>query len=170
MKATLTTLSVLLALSLPAHALQAGPVNDNFINATVYSGMEQTSNNTTATAEPGEVTHNPGVTLKPAHSVWWRYTPPLAGIYSIDTVNSDFDTVLSVYTGASVSRLTRVGYNDDADGKTTSSIRLFLQKGVTYRIAVDGYGSVASGNIKLHLSLIHYLAVRTYQGDADTWD
>ena len=168
MKATLTILVALLALSLPAYSLLAAPVNDNFLSAAAYSGTSQIANNTTATAEPGEPAHNPGAT-GPGHSVWWKYTPQLPGVYAIDAMGSDFDTVLSVYTGSTVSRLTRVGSNDDSGGNGTSLIKLFLQKGITYRIAVDGFGS-ATGNVTLHLRLSLYYSARTYQGMVDSND
>ena len=74
---------------------------------------------------------------------------------TIDTAGSNFDTLLSVYTGSSVSALTSVASNDDdwAAGLTTSKVTFAVTAGTVYQIAVDGYGG-ASGNISLHINLI----------------
>ena len=75
---------------------------------------------------------------------------------TIDTLGSSFDTLLAVYTGTSVSSLTAIpgGSNDDspAGGTTTSKVTFAVTAGMTYQIAVDGYGGV-SGSITLHLNL-----------------
>ena len=75
---------------------------------------------------------------------------------TIDTSGSNFDTLLAVYTGTSVSALTAVpgGSNDDspAGGTATSKVTFQVTAGTRYQIAVDGYGGVA-GSITLHLNL-----------------
>src|SRR5438045_5313804 len=78
----------------------------------------------------------------------------------MDTFNSSFDTVLAVYTNApnssqAVSNLVRVASNDDADDVTLQSIVSFTTvAGMTYYIAVDGYGTGAGsfGKIQFHLN------------------
>jgi beta-glucanase (GH16 family) len=131
------------------------PANDNFANATVISGTSATvtGSNIAATKEAGEPNHagDPG-----GSSVWWAWTAPADGTVSIDTHGSNFDTVLGVYTGSSVSTLTAVpgGSNDDdpAGGTTTSAVSFAVTAGTTYWIAVDGHGG-ATGAITLNLGL-----------------
>ena len=94
--------------------------------------------------EPGHAGNRGG------HSVWWTWTAPASGTFIFDTRGSDFDTLLAVYTGSSVSRLSRVASNDDIGGGVRQSeVSVTAQQGQTYHIAVDGYGG-ATGNIVLH--------------------
>lgn len=160
----LLVLSALLATSSsPVFAAIMGG-NDAFVNASFYSGSAQAGSNTFATVEPGEPSHRPGGSATPSHSVWWKFTPPLTGYYQVDTLGSSFDTVLDVYTGTTVTALTRVGFSDDiADNNSASQLSLFLTKGTTYRIAVDGKDSAATGDVTLHVMLLRYCTARTYQ-------
>lgn len=168
MRALLTLLT--LALCFLSTFLLAAPANDNFASATPFTGSVQTANTTTATAEPGEPSHSPGSGGGAAiHSVWWKYTPQFTGIYTIDTSGSNFDTVLALYTGNTLPTLTRVAFNDDDGNASTSLLKVFLQKGVTYRIAVDGFTGTV-GNVTLHLALTRYISARTYQAVLDFGD
>jgi len=53
---------------------------------------------------------------------------------------SDFDTLLAVYTGATVNALTLVASNDEFGTNSTSAVSLPAASGTTYHLAVDGYG------------------------------
>jgi len=143
-----TFTSLLIAASLLPAAAQAAPGNDDFANADELSGfpVSTESSNVDATKEPGEPDHagDPG-----GHSVWWNWSAPAGEAIELGTCNSNFDTTLAVYTGASVSALTEVASNDDACG-TGSRVVFTASAGQTYRIAVDGYGGEA-GDIKLEL-------------------
>ena len=172
MQATVSSLVLCLVLaSLPSQIFALAAIsNDNFANAATYSGISQSASNTAATAEPKEPSHRPGGTLTASHSIWWKFTAPLTGVYNISTSGSNFDTVLDVYTGTAVSKLTRLGFNDDANGSTYSSLVLALTKGVTYRIAVDGYDSGRVGMVRLAVELSVYHTARTYQAYIDSGD
>jgi hypothetical protein len=64
-------------------------------------------------------------------------------------VGSDFDTLLAVYTGATVNALTRVAYNDDCSSKMMASCVLFnVVPGTSYSIQVDGSGA-AKGSFRI---------------------
>ena len=105
--------------------------------------------NVRASKESGEPKH---AGKRGGHSVWWTWTAPASGTFIFDTRGSDFDTLLAVYTGNSVSRLNRIASNDDIDRRARiyqSEVRFKAQQGQTYHIAVDGYGG-ATGNIVLH--------------------
>ena len=133
----------------------SGPANDLFANAQAVSGSASGSN-VGATRESGEpqITGNAG-----GQSVWYAWTAPSSGTATIDTTGSSFDTLLGVYTGASVSALTLVAENDDIDSSTRQSrVSFAATAGTTYRIAVDGYHSTAqnttaSGSVTVNVAL-----------------
>jgi hypothetical protein len=131
-----------------------GPANDNFANRIAITGttVTVTGSNVGASKEPGEPSTLAG--NSGGRSVWWTWTAPTSGKVTLDTHGSNFDTLLGVYTGTSVSALTLIGANDDdpAGGTTTSKLVFNAVAGTTYQIQVDGYGG-ASGNITLNLSL-----------------
>jgi uncharacterized repeat protein (TIGR03803 family) len=114
------------------------PINDNFVDATVISGLsgDVTGRNSSATKEPGEPNHagNAG-----GSSVWFRWTAPLSGQYSFDTAGSVFDTLLAVYTGPSVNALTLVASDDNSGADFTSAMSFQAAGGMTYYVAVDGF-------------------------------
>jgi hypothetical protein len=127
----------------------SAPRNDAFARRTALKGsiVDTTGHNNQATLENGEPSADGG------SSVWWTWTAPTSGRVTITTAGSSFDTILSVYTGDSLSNLTRVARNDDDSARDvrTSRVVFNAQKGVAYAIAVDGYNG-ASGRIQLHIS------------------
>jgi List-Bact-rpt repeat protein/VPS62-like protein/thrombospondin type 3 repeat protein/WD40 repeat protein len=125
--------------------------SDNFNNAGILSGstISITDTNTGATKESGEPSHasNSG-----GASVWWQWTAPSVGDVTIDTIGSNFDTTLGVYTGSQVDVLTTIASNDDFSG-FQSGVNFTAVAGTTYFIAVDGYSGV-TGNIQLNLEFV----------------
>lgn len=122
----------------------ARPGNDAFANRTTFSGNSGSTSSVTllSTKESGEPNHagNSG-----GKSVWWKWTAPAAGQFSLDTHGSSFDTLLAVYTGNSVSALTTIASNDnDGTAGGTSSLLLQAQAGKEYAIAVDGVSGAAA--------------------------
>jgi hypothetical protein len=134
----------------PAGCISA-PANDNFDNGLVITQtpFSYTEFNNCATKEIDEPDHadDPG-----GHSVWFTWTPGSNRTVVVTTQNSDFDTLLAVYTGNSVSALNLVASNDDIiqDTYIQSSLSFEAQAGVTYHIAVDGWGG-AVGTVVLNL-------------------
>ncbi len=139
------------------------PANDLFANATKIELAEGSASwsgaNIAATREASEPAHED---VKTGQSVWWKWTAPATGAVTLTTLGSDYDTVLAVYTGATVAGLTKVASNDDEElpeqndtpqRKRTSRLSFNARKNVTYRIAVDGWGDDGSpaywGNITL---------------------
>jgi aqualysin 1 len=125
-----------------------GPANDNFANARQFtlSGTGSVSGtNVCASKEAGEPNH---ANLTGGASVWWKFTASSTRQVTIHTRRSNFDTVLAVYRGNSVSSLTHVASNDDSGG-LQSSVTFNVTAGTTYRVAVDGYGG-AQGSIRLN--------------------
>lgn len=72
-------------------------------------------------------------------SVWFKWKAPADFRVTLDTGGSNFDTLLSVYTGTGLeSGLAKVAANDDADGRTTSSLKFDAEANQTYYFSVDG--------------------------------
>ena len=131
---------------------KASPANDNMADAAGLSGYSGsvTASNAGASKEAVEPSHagNSG-----GKSLWWTWTASEAvasKYFSFDTHGSDFNTLLAVYTGATVDNLVEIEHNDDDTSENNnSSLHFLAQAGVRYYIAVDGYDG-ASGNISLN--------------------
>jgi hypothetical protein len=112
------------------------PANDGFANPESLSGPSGVTrgNNTFASKEPGEPDHadNQG-----GKSVWYRWTAPQSETVTIDTAESNFDTLLAVYRGTALNSLLVVAKNDDHLGQG-SQVSFPAIRGVDYLIAVDG--------------------------------
>jgi hypothetical protein len=93
----------------------APPPNDDFGAAQALSpGLPATADGTiiNASYEDGEPDH---FTDLPAFfSVWYRWTATTSGLVSVDTCDSDFDSVLAVYRGEGLGALTQIGSSADA--------------------------------------------------------
>lgn len=130
------------------------PFTDDFGDsvpiANAYS-LRGSGSNVGATREPGEPLHDGRRT---EHTVWLSWTAPTNGIVNIRTLESDFDTVLAVYIGNSVSSnsLLLVQSDDDSDGNHESAVAFNAIAGQTYRIAVAGYWR-SEGDIIFDLNL-----------------
>lgn len=121
--------------------------NDNFSSRIAISGTngQATGSNVNCTKEQGEPNHagNSG-----GQSVWWEWVAPASGLVEISTAGSNFDTLLGVYSGTSLSGLTAVASNDDYGMTYQSRVSFNAQQGVSYKIAVDGWVTSA-GNVTL---------------------
>lgn len=127
--------------------------NNNFASAQTLSKNQPTFSgyNVDATREPGEPSHAGQGT---GASLWWKWSATsFSNRVTLDTLGSDFDTLLAVYTGTNVTALTLVTENDDIDsGNLRSRVTFQAIPGTTYRIAVDGYQS-QQGWAQLNLTL-----------------
>src|SRR4051794_13084368 len=152
--AALAALAVILVALAVTQLAAAAPTNDAFAAAASLSGATATATgtNVAATRETGEPMHG-GVTIETG-SVWWKWTAPQSGTIRVDTLGSDFDTVLGVYTGGSVSALTTVASNDNAIGTYASEVSFAATAGTTYAIAVAGF-NYWTGNIRLSINAPH---------------
>lgn len=84
------------------------------------------------------------------NTVWYTFTSPTTSVYGIETSASDYDTVLSVYTGLCGS-LTRVACSDDFGNPSSAGNRSVLTfsatGGVRYLIEASGKGT--GGSLKI---------------------
>jgi hypothetical protein len=124
------------------------PTNDNFGDAIELTGLAGvvTAVNERASRETGEPLHtgNEG-----GHSIWYQLRAPVNGMLFLSTTNSDFDTLLAVYSGDSVTNLTRLADNDDFFPQGDfSQLTMAVAANQLYYIAVDGYGGTF-GNVRL---------------------
>ena len=112
-------------------------LNDNFSNALLLTGNSGSVSGSSrgATKQGGEPKHagaNGGA------SIWYNWTASVTGPVAFDTLGSGFDTVLGIYTGATINTLTVVASDDNSGGAGASRVTLSATNGITYRIAVDG--------------------------------
>jgi len=131
------------------------PINDQFLGRTRLaagpSGLRIETSNRFATRELGEPYH---ADVVGDSSLWWEWTPQTSGPVELSTEGSNFDTVLAVYTGDSLTSLVSVAVSDDVDsssGALTSLLTWSPQVGRRYFIAVDGFDG-ASGKVSLSLA------------------
>lgn len=124
------------------------PLNDNFTNRIALTELPKTvaGSNVSATKEPSEPNH---AGRRGGNSLWWTWTAVSNGPVTVDTLGSSFDTLLAVYTGDSVSRLTVVASNNDFSG-TDSRLAFNASAGTAYQIAVDGFAG-DEGRFTLHI-------------------
>jgi hypothetical protein len=129
--------------------VKLGLLNDNFADRLQLIGSYDfvVGSNVGAWWEPGEPYH---WQTTGEQSVWWKWQAPTSGVVTISTAGSNFDTILSAYTGNSIASLSLVANNDDYGTSFTSQISFFATAGTVYQIAVDGYSS-SSGSISLLL-------------------
>ena len=129
------------------------PFTDNFDgpgnNISDPTGVRR-GNNLGATREPGEPLH---AGQKATNSVWLTWRAPANGVVVLSTLGSDFDTLLAVYTGNTVTNLTEVASDNDSGGFLTSQLKFYAIAGTDYHIAVDGFHG-AQGQIVFSWDLV----------------
>ena len=127
------------------------PANNNFACATgiasrPYSNTQSTSGATLESGEPRPCGSIGG-------TVWYTWTPSASGTYTVDTSGSNFDTVLAIYTGSTLTGLTNRGCNDDISSSDLDSrLTLSFTAGTTYRIQVGGYNGATGSTAVLRIS------------------
>ena len=132
--------------------------NDAFSNSTAFSGGTVLGSNVGATGEAGEPEHAGGGI--PTNSVWWQWTALEDGFVFLDTVGSDFNTTLAVYTGDLAEGLVLQAENDDIapadqfpdNPELESRVSFDAVAGTTYFIAVDGFQNL-TGHVVLNSSV-----------------
>ena len=122
-------------------AFAAPPANDKFEDAQVLGPglpvLVPGSNVEAGKESSGE----PYDVFAAGHSVWFSWTAPGDEVVSIDTCNSEFATLLTVFSGSSLGTLTEVGYDSNIDGRYcpgVAGVTFRAVSGTTYSILVDG--------------------------------
>ncbi|WP_395656805.1 Ig-like domain-containing protein [Nocardioides sp.] len=129
-------------------ASSAVPANDDYADAPTLVGpnVPVTSQNEQASSEPGEAPAAVDVGADSGESVWYRWTVPSTGTWSVDTATSPFNTVLGVgHHVATVDQFVPdVATNDDsvlADG--TSQVQFHAVAGTDLVIRLSGVDGAA---------------------------
>jgi hypothetical protein len=131
------TAALALTLSFLPEAVQAVPSNDNFASRTTVTSLPYQDSQITvdATKEPGEPDPSCGPIGK---TVWYQFTPSSDVVLRVDTRGSDYDTVLSVWTGAALGSLTEVDCSDDFLA-SESRVLFEARAATTYLFQVGGF-------------------------------
>ena len=152
--------------AIPAGAVVPPPPNDNFPGTTVAQlpYTDATTSNVAATTETGEP-GTPSCTDATGATEWYSFTPAQDIAVAADTIQSNFDTVLVVYTGQALGSLTEIACNDDSgpDFGSWSRVGLTLHGGTTYYFQVGGWfdpaanpqdpsANPSTGNVVFHLT------------------
>ncbi len=123
------------------------PANDDFAQPVVmanlpYSHSMDTQSATRASDDPILCIGSQGLA-----SVWYRLTAAVNGTLEIQTANSNYDTVLAVFTG-SRGALTRRACNDDTNNTLQSRVTLPVTAGTIYSIEVAQYSYLNDASTK----------------------
>ena len=142
-----------------------GPANDAFASAraaTTLPFAPATFSTAAATTQTSEKTWctPPGATTGVYYgkTVWFKYVPNVDMTIDATTGGSNFNTVMTLYSGTTLAGLTRRVCNNDATTSTTTSrLRVNLTAGTTYYLQVGGFkatsgGTPASGTLKFSLT------------------
>ena len=135
---TLCLIAAIYAMA-PSLLFAAPPENDSFATPAVLTGFpaDAMGTNLDATLEPDEPIPVQGGSVADA-SVWFRWTASTPGPVRIDTLGSDFDTLLAVWNGDALTNLTLMAENDQYNGDQ-SAVFIEAETGMTYQIAVYGW-------------------------------
>jgi Leucine-rich repeat (LRR) protein len=123
------------------------PPNDDFDRATVISGFPYAASLevSAATTAPDDPAMGCGVG-QGAHTVWYRLVGPGTGFVTLNTVGSDYDTVISAWQGDR-GALSAQGCSDNVGWWTgTSSYNLPVRSGQTYTIAVASKNNLTTAS------------------------
>jgi hypothetical protein len=112
------------------------PPNDAFSGAVVASSLPFSASLSTVEATPAV---DDPFCFGTETSVWYSFTPAVSSPLTADTFGSDYDTLLSAYTGTQ-GALTQVACNDDTGFGLQSRLRFPVTAGTTYYFMVAGVG------------------------------
>ena len=144
MQVALLIAILLLNFGMAGPAYAAAPTNNTFAGATIFTTIPYTSaiNTLEATADVTDPQVNAScdgkLLAKGKATVWYRYTPATTGPLSLDTIGSDYDTYLAIWTG-NANNLTYVACDDDNNAGFQSQLAFIAFAGVTYYIEVAEY-------------------------------
>ncbi len=133
----------------------AAPPNDHcdsgvLIQPSAFTDAEVTSGASVDATDPAPHCGNGSATM----SVWYRFTAPQSGgTLTVDTIGSDYDTILSAWTGACGQLTAWPGGCNDDYGSAQSRITLALSAGQTVRLMVSA-SFADGGNLAVHASFL----------------
>jgi hypothetical protein len=122
-----------------ASGAAAAPKNDDFGDAIpLRIGTTVNGNINGATKQRGEPGHARSLATR---SVWYKFASTRKRAIELGTCNSNFDSVVAVYTGRTLQSLRPVDFNNDGCGVSGGGSRVSFtaRRGRVYRIAVAGF-------------------------------
>ncbi|WP_221030320.1 S8 family serine peptidase [Actomonas aquatica] len=134
--------------------LASAAANDAFASAQELTGDAPliTTTNASATREFGEPTIASGAA---GQTLWYKWTAPHDGVFQASAYSESTDPMLGVFTGSTVTNLTRLGAADDT-GPSGANVNALVQwtavEDTTYFIAIDTYNGSDDGEITLSLT------------------
>ncbi|MCB1076812.1 MAG: hypothetical protein KDM64_03190 [Verrucomicrobiae bacterium] len=114
------------------------PENDDFSQATDLGNSPVISDARGWNAGAGGEVDEPGNVAEWDATSWWRWTSPIDGLVEVDTAGSDFDTVLTVFSGDVLATLEVIGMSHDAEPDKSSRVAFLASAGMTYSFRVHG--------------------------------
>jgi len=138
---------------IPPTATPTSVPNDLCGNATVITSVPYTTTMGTTGATSDSTEPLPPCGNRSRNkSVWSRFTAPSSGALTANTFGSNYDTILSVYTGTcGAFSPAPDGCNDDAGGGHQSQVSFTARAGVTYWFMVSAYSN-DGGTLVFNLS------------------
>lgn len=130
------------------------PINDDFAGAIALASAQSVQADGT-TLHANLQSSEPELSATAGSSVWFRWTAPRAGRFQVSSFSFDFDTILGVYTGDSVDKLTLVTSNDNTgvNNDNTDSLCTFqATAGTTYSFRVAAADPANTGAFTLSLT------------------
>jgi hypothetical protein len=123
------------------------------ITATPFLDVVDTQAATRADGDPAASCTFGGPHLNGA-SVWYRFTPAVTGTVFVDTLRSDYDTVLSVYTGGCAPPFFQVACSDDVGFALQSATSFIATGGTPYLIEIAAFDGSGGGKLEFALDTI----------------
>ncbi|MEM7582461.1 MAG: carboxypeptidase regulatory-like domain-containing protein, partial [Acidobacteriota bacterium] len=131
----------------PGVHLKATPANDDCTDATPIGNGTFTGDTSMATPDGSA-----GCGFSDSSpDVWFRYSTPIDSNVFVDTIGSEFDTVLAVFEGCPGSIPNEIACNDNSVG-LQSALQFFAFAGTEYLVRVAGF-SGAAGPYTLNVGL-----------------
>jgi len=154
-RGTVASFAFMLAVLAMGPAAQGAvpPANDDFASAAVVGSLpfQDAVDTAEATLEPNEP--DPPCAFGSADkTVWYAFTPGADTVVSADTLGSDYDTVLAVWTGPGIDALELIGCNDDALS-LGAQLAFRAVSGTTYYVQAGGFAGLG-GSLLLRMRAI----------------
>jgi hypothetical protein len=128
------------------------PSNDECISATEVIGasFQETTHTAGANSSPSDPVQECVGTTRKTNSVWYEFASAMDVSVTVDTVGSDYDTVLSAYRGTCAD-LEPLACDDDTEERA-SRVRVPVAAGETILFQITDFSSQpGGGNLRLRL-------------------
>jgi len=133
----------------PAALACIPPANDDFAGVAGIGAVPFTTTLSAACATSQVNEPRPCASI--GSTVWYSFTASASGTLQADTIGSDYDTALALYTGADLAHLSSVACDDDSGPGLVSLVTFAAVSGTTYRFQVGGFAG-STGTLHLQLA------------------